>query len=88
MMTTDEVKPEPETSIPGEDVALSSKGAHNGNAEVDADVKMGEPASPKKRNRTNSQDAEGADTSVKRVKGVAPIKAECAILLKTKWLTC
>jgi tRNA-dihydrouridine synthase 3 len=87
-MTTDEVKSEPETSVSGGGVAVNSNGAHSGNGEVDVDVKMVEPSSPKKRNRTNSQDAEGADSSVKRVKGVAPIKAECATPVNTKCLTC
>lgn len=45
------------------------------------DVKSEAPSSPKKRARINTPEAEGsADTSVKRVKGVAPIKAEYAAL--------
>ena len=45
-----------------------------------ADVKFEAPSSPKKRARTSSPEVEGADSSVKRVKGVAPIKAEYATL--------
>ena len=60
------------------DVAIDSNSAHNGNGTVD--VKSEEPSNPNKRIRTNSQDIEGADTTVKRVKGVAPIKAESATL--------
>ena len=46
------------------------------------DVKSDAPSSPKKRARTSSEGLDGAaaDTSVKRVKGVAPIKAEYAAL--------
>lgn len=58
-------------------VALDSGSVNSGNGMVD--VKFEAPSSPKKRARTNSPEAEGAaDTSVKRVKGVAPIKAEYA----------
>lgn len=56
-------------SAPNEGVASASNGIHSGNGEVDGNAE-------KKRTRTNSQD--GDDSSVKRVKGVAPIKAECA----------
>jgi len=71
-MTTGEgTKLEPDHSAP--DGAVSN-GINGGNGTVD--VQSEPPASPKKRNRTSSQDIEDADTSVKRVKGVAPIKAE------------
>jgi tRNA-dihydrouridine synthase 3 len=71
-MTTGEgAKLEPGHSLP--DGAVTN-GTNGGHAKVD--IESEQPASPKKRNRTNSQDIEDADTSVKRVKGVAPIKAE------------
>jgi tRNA-dihydrouridine synthase 3 len=57
-------------------VASDSNGAHNGDGTVD--VKPEEPSNANKRTRTNSQEIEGADSSVKRVKGVVPIKAESA----------
>ena len=63
-------------SVPEGGVAADSNGINGGNAMVD--VKNDAPSSPKKRTRTNSQDRDGADSGVKRVKGVAPIKAECA----------
>lgn len=61
-------------------VASNSNAANGGNAMVD--VKSDAPSSPKKRARTSSEGLDGAaaDTSVKRVKGVAPIKAEYAAL--------
>ena len=71
-MTTGEgTKLEPEHSAPD---SAGSNGINGGNDTVN--VQFEPPASPKKRNRTSSQDIEDADTSVKRVKGVAPIKAE------------
>jgi tRNA-dihydrouridine synthase 3 len=71
-MTTGEgLKLEAEHSVP--DVAATN-GINGGNGTVN--VASEPPASPKKRTRTHSQDVEDADTSVKRVKGVAPIKAE------------
>lgn len=54
-------------------IALDSNVAHSGSGEVDGSTA---PLSPKKRTRTNSQDVDGSESSVKRVKGVAPIKAE------------
>ncbi|KAJ5021606.1 hypothetical protein PSV09DRAFT_2385979 [Bipolaris maydis] len=59
-------------------IALDSSGVNGGNGMVD--VKFEAPSSPKKRARTSTPEAEGAaDTSFKRVKGVAPIKAEFLI---------
>lgn len=77
-MTTTEGNPVDDGhSLPDAGVALDSNGVTGGNAMVD--VKTEAPSSPKKRARTNSEGVEGAtDTSVKRVKGVAPIKAEYA----------
>jgi tRNA-dihydrouridine synthase 3 len=78
-MTTGEatkVEVDPDHLMQDSDVAVDSNGAHNGNGTVD--VKSEEPSNPNKRIRTNSQEIEGADTTVKRVKGVAPIKAEFA----------
>ncbi|KAF1851457.1 tRNA-dihydrouridine(47) synthase [NAD(P)(+)] [Cucurbitaria berberidis CBS 394.84] len=57
-------------------IALDPSAVYNGNGEVDGST---EPLSPKKRTRTTSQDVEAAENSVKRVKGVAPIKAEFLI---------
>jgi tRNA-dihydrouridine synthase 3 len=72
-MTTGEEtwKVAPDYSVPD---AAATNGVNGGNGTVN--VESEPPASPKKRNRTSSQDIEDADTSVKRVKGVAPIKAE------------
>jgi hypothetical protein len=59
--------------------AFNSNGVNGGNDMVD--VKFDAPSSPKKRARTSTPEVEGAaDTSFKRVKGVAPIKAEYAAL--------
>lgn len=56
-------------------IAVGSNGVHSNNGEVDGSAGS---SSPKKRTRANSQDVEGSENSVKRVKGVAPIKAESA----------
>jgi len=56
--------------------ALEHNGLDSGNGELDGKT---EPLSPKKRARTNSQDVEGTGSLSKRVKGVAPIKAESAL---------
>lgn len=58
---------------PSAGATLDANGVHSGNGEVNGST---EPLSPKKRTRTNSQDVEASESSVKRVKGVAPIKAE------------
>lgn len=50
--------------LPGATIPLDSNGAHSGDSEV------------KKRARSNSPAGEIAEGHVKRVKGVAPIKAE------------
>ncbi|KAF1943544.1 tRNA-dihydrouridine(47) synthase [NAD(P)(+)] [Clathrospora elynae] len=76
MTTGDNIKAELNHSVPDGSNAPDFNGAHSGNGDVDA---KNEPLSPKKRTRTNSQDIEDADSSVKRVKGVAPIKAEFLI---------
>ncbi|RAR02814.1 trna-dihydrouridine synthase [Stemphylium lycopersici] len=78
-MTTAEGNPvDGSHSLPAAAVALDSNGVTGGSAMVD--VKTEAPSSPKKRARTSSEGVEGAtDTSVKRVKGVAPIKAEFLI---------
>lgn len=68
-------------SAPEAGVAADSNGINGGNGMVD--VNNDATSSPKKRTRTNSQDRDGADSGVKRVKGVAPIKAECAPLPPT-----
>lgn len=68
---------EPAHQLTDGGVALDSNGVNGGNGMVD--VKFEAPSSPKKRARTSTPEAEGAaDTSFKRVKGVAPIKAEYA----------
>jgi tRNA-dihydrouridine synthase 3 len=76
MTTDDAVKVDSDHAMPDTGVALDSNGTHSGNGTVD--VKSEEPSNANKRTRTNSQEIEGADSSVKRVKGVAPIKAESA----------
>jgi tRNA-dihydrouridine synthase 3 len=76
MTTGEETKVDSDQAMPEVGVASDSNGAHRGNSMVD--VKSEEPSNANKRTRTNSQDIEGADSSVKRVKGVAPIKAESA----------
>lgn len=50
--------------LPGATIPLDSNGAHSGDSEV------------KKRARSNSPNGEVAEGPTKRVKGVAPIKAE------------
>lgn len=50
--------------LPGATIPLDSNGAHSGDREV------------KKRARSNSPNGETVEGSTKRVKGVAPIKAE------------
>ncbi|RYO00218.1 tRNA-dihydrouridine(47) synthase [NAD(P)(+)] [Alternaria tenuissima] len=77
-MTTGEETWKVAPAQPAPDGAATN-GVNAGNGTVN--VESEPPASPKKRNRTNSQDIEDADTSVKRVKGVAPIKAEFLIRL-------
>jgi hypothetical protein len=74
-MTTGEgIKLDTDQAMPDVGVTSDPNGAHSGNDMVD--VKSEEPSNANKRTRTNSQDIEGADSSAKRVKGVAPIKAE------------
>ncbi|CAN9400688.1 unnamed protein product [Alternaria alternata] len=77
-MTTGEETWKVAPAHPAPDGAATN-GVNAGNGTVNVDSEP--PASPKKRNRTNSQDIDDADTSVKRVKGVAPIKAEFLIRL-------
>lgn len=50
--------------LPGATIPLDSNGAHSGDSEV------------KKRGRSNSPNGEVLEAPSKRVKGVAPIKAE------------
>ena len=85
-MTTGETNGNgPDPAVPENSVILDPKGAHSGNGEVDA---LSAPLSPKKRARTGSQDVEVAETAVKRVKGVAPIKAEFVSFTNFWLLTC
>jgi tRNA-dihydrouridine synthase 3 len=51
-------------ALPGATIPLDSNGAHSGDSEV------------KKRARSNTPNGEVAEGSAKRVKGVAPVKAE------------
>lgn len=71
-------------AVPANSVILDPNGDNSGNGEVDA---LSAPLSPKKRMRTGSQDVEVSEASVKRVKGVAPIKAEF-VALYTSLITC
>ncbi|KAF2127980.1 tRNA-dihydrouridine(47) synthase [NAD(P)(+)] [Dothidotthia symphoricarpi CBS 119687] len=57
-------------------LAPDSNGARGDNSTV---AENAAPSSPKKRTRTGSQDIEMSESSVKRQKGVAPIKAEYLI---------
>lgn len=50
--------------LPGATIPLDSNGAHSGDSEV------------KKRARSGSPNVEASEVPAKRVKGVAPIKAE------------
>lgn len=54
--------------LPGATIPLDSNGAHSGDSEM------------KKRARSNSPNGEAAEGPAKRVKGVAPIKAESVAL--------
>lgn len=56
--------------LPGATIPLDSNGAHSGDSEV------------KKRARSNTPNGEATEGSVKRQKGVAPIKAESVVLLR------
>jgi tRNA-dihydrouridine synthase 3 len=85
-MTTDDINAVgPDPAVPENSIVLDPTGSRSGNGEVDA---ISAPLSPKKRVRTGSQDVEVAETSVKRVKGVAPIKAEFVSLTNILQLTC
>ncbi|EFQ95267.1 hypothetical protein PTT_06777 [Pyrenophora teres f. teres 0-1] len=63
-------------SVPEGAVAANSNGTNGGDGMVDV---KNDASSSQKRTRTNSQDRDGADSGVKRVKGVAPVKAEFLI---------
>lgn len=56
-------------------VTLDPKGLDGGDENMDIDRKM-DQLSPRKRDRAHVQGNEDAESSSKRQKGVAPIKAE------------
>lgn len=72
---------ETSSALPSDGAATNGATSSNSNENHmhDAEVAEGSDlSSPKKRMRANGQDAESTEGPAKRVKGVAPIKAESA----------